>query len=191
MIKKISENVWQFALKKFGSCCYFINEDKKILIDTGSSENREELTKDFEKLKTKFSDVKSVLLTHMHSDHIGNLLLFENATVYASEQEIKDFNYGPSSTTLTYLPVSVIEKIKEKIKSINEFKSKSIEVLETPGHTRGSLCFYMPREKILFSGDTLFEQGVGRTDLPTSSDELEISLKKLKKIKYKILCPGH
>jgi glyoxylase-like metal-dependent hydrolase (beta-lactamase superfamily II) len=191
MIKQISDDVWQFAFRNF-ALCYLINSNKKILIDTSSAENRVELIKDLKTLGLKPLDIKVVLLTHLHADHIGNALLFENAEIYASEQEIADFIASPAGTTMTFLPVSTIAELKAKIKPISGFKSKEIKPIETPGHTRGSLCFYMPREKILFSGDTLFAHGIGRTDLPTSSpSELERSLKKLKKLKYRVLCAGH
>ena len=42
----------------------------------------------------------------------------------------------------------------------------TFQVLHTPGHTPGSVCFYFPKEKVLLSGDTLFQMGYGRTDLP-------------------------
>ena len=53
-----------------------------------------------------------------------------------------------------------------------------MQVLFTPGHTKGSICFYLPDEKKLISGDTLFEASVGRTDFPTgSSRQLVESIK--------------
>jgi hydroxyacylglutathione hydrolase len=68
-----------------------------------------------------------------------------------------------------------------------------LKIIETPGHTRGSICIWYEKEKILFSGDTLFHNNlVGRTDLPTSSPaDLKKSLDKLQSYKYAILCPGH
>jgi glyoxylase-like metal-dependent hydrolase (beta-lactamase superfamily II) len=68
---------------------------------------------------------------------------------------------------------------------------KEIKSIKTPGHTQDSLCFLY--KDILFSGDTIFHnQGRGRTDLPGGDEEqIQKSIKKLKTLKYKILCPGH
>jgi hydroxyacylglutathione hydrolase len=69
-----------------------------------------------------------------------------------------------------------------------------IEVMATPGHTEGSVCYYLPEEKLLFSGDTLFRESYGRTDLPTGSDEeMETSLHKIfASVPEDVrVCPGH
>jgi len=74
-------------------------------------------------------------------------------------------------------------------KNLNQLP-EIIKPIKTPGHTQDSLCFLY--KDLLFSGDTIFFNGMGRTDLPESQPEkMQESLEKLKKIKYKILCPGH
>lgn len=74
--------------------------------------------------------------------------------------------------------------------NINEFPIKDVKVIKTSGHTRDSLSFLY--KDILFSGDTLFHNGIGRTDLVDSQPEKMLeSLEKLRKVEYKILCPGH
>lgn len=74
--------------------------------------------------------------------------------------------------------------------NINQFNENRITIIDTPGHTKDSICFLY--KDILFSGDTLFNNGTGRIDLPESApDKMKESLEKLKKIDYKILCPGH
>lgn len=75
-------------------------------------------------------------------------------------------------------------------KNINNLALILITVIKTPGHTMDSLCFLY--KDILFSGDTLFINGIGRTDFPESNEKLmQESLNKLKKINYTILAPGH
>jgi len=65
-----------------------------------------------------------------------------------------------------------------------------IKVIETPGHTKDSISFLY--KDVLFSGDTVFYQGYGRTDFPESSPrEMNKSLEKIARLNYKILCPGH
>lgn len=188
MIKQIIDNVWQFYYNNSGSNCYLLkSKGKNILIDTSGEENRQELLSDLRKIKVNHKNIDIILLTHLHYDHVGNIELFENAKVYASEREINDFKKQPFETVLNE---NFLSKIK--IQPIENLNLKSLEIIETPGHTRGSLCFYMPKEKILFSGDTLFDDGTGRTDLPTSdAEKMQASLKKLENLDYKILCPGH
>lgn len=68
---------------------------------------------------------------------------------------------------------------------------ETIKPIKTPGHTKDSLCFLY--KDILFSGDTIFhDNGRGRTDLPGGSEnQIQESIKKIKTLKYNILCPGH
>lgn len=207
MIKQIAGKVWQFYYNNLGSNCYLARiEGRNILIDTSGVENREGLVSDLKDADVQPKDIDTVLLTHLHYDHIGNLDLFRNARIYASRQEIEDFRKQPFEAVLNE---NFIEKIVEgrgSTKPTQEFarlgrviiqpaeklKLKSIKTIKVPGHTRGSIAFYMPKEKILFSGDTIFNEGIGRTDLPTSNPEkMQNSLKKIKNLDCKILCPGH
>ncbi len=164
MIKQIKDNVWQFHFKEFGSCVYLVKLPQPILIDTSSREAESELLHDLKYLNIEPEDIEAVILTHNHWDHNGNINIFKNAKMYSSDN------------------------IKELKLNLPYFK-----VIETPGHTRDSICLLY--ESILFSGDTIFDKNqiyVGRTDLPESDEEkMQESLKKLKKIPYQILCPGH
>jgi len=75
-------------------------------------------------------------------------------------------------------------------KNIDNLPLKQFKIFKVPGHSKDSLAFLY--NGILFSGDTLFHNGIGRTDLPESEPEkMEESLNKLKSLDYKILCPGH
>lgn len=75
-------------------------------------------------------------------------------------------------------------------KNIDTLTLIRFRVIKTPGHTKDSLCFLY--KNILFSGDTLFHHGTGRTDLPESEpNKMKESIDKLKKLDYQILAPGH
>lgn len=173
MIRKITENMWGMNFELFGSCVYLIKlNNKNILIDTSTLQNRRELIKDLNSLNLKPEDIDFVFLTHGHFDHVENLDIFKKAEFFGSKKDFENC---------------------EKIKDIRGQPFYEIQLIETSGHTQGSICFYMPKEKILFSGDTLFYNGnIGRTDFPNSSiKDMNDSLEELKKIDYKFLCPGH
>ncbi|MAG10876.1 hypothetical protein CMI44_01005 [Candidatus Pacearchaeota archaeon] len=169
MLQKIKPNIWKFSFKKFGSYVYLIKlKRKNILIDTGSSDNIPELEENIKEAELFTNNIDIVILTHNHWDHTGGVILFPDAQFYASK---KDFG--------------------ENLIDISELNIPEFKIIETPGHSKGSFCILY--DDVLFSGDTIFHRGtIGRTDLPGSSKkEMEKSLKKLSKIKYKILCPGH
>jgi len=131
--------------------------------------------------------VDRVIFTHLHYDHIGNFDLFPRARFYASAEEIALLKKNRAYTIGDPL---LVLKFKVKLNPLRDFLG--LKVVKTPGHTRGSICLYYAKEKVLFSGDTLFFDGFGRVDFPFSDPErMGESLEKLKKIKYKVLAPGH
>lgn len=195
MIQRITKNVLKFSFKEFSSNCYLIN--KKIMIDTGSRQARAELVEDLKKENLKVENIRLILLTHLHWDHIGNIILFPRAKVYASAEEIEDFRKNKMDFLRTQ-DISENFALVSELKNVNFFqinhlKNKNFKIFKVPGHTRGSIAFLY--KNILFSGDTIFDKNgflIGRTDLSTSVPEkMEDSVKKLLNLKYKILCPGH
>ena len=68
----------------------------------------------------------------------------------------------------------------------------SFKVIHTPGHSPGSICLYWTEQKALFTGDVIFHQGVGRTDLPGGSgQELKDSITRISRLEVDYLLPGH
>lgn len=202
MLKKITNNIWKLNLD---SNMYFLEVEQKILIDTGSRMKRE-LLKMFLPKMIALDKIEKVIFTHLHYDHIGNADLFPNAKFFASKQEIIDFKENPELTVLNadILAKSGLQK-KELMPIIN---MNGLKVINTPGHTRGSICLWYEKEKVLFTGDTFFSGNLhnlpaddklcldrlclGRTDLPTSIyTEMKNSIEKLRNLDFKILCPGH
>ncbi|PWI49420.1 hypothetical protein CEE45_01100 [Candidatus Heimdallarchaeota archaeon B3_Heim] len=188
-------------------CNVFIIEAKQesMMIDTGagnalnqrfgaSSPNIETLK---QAIKTK--RVTHIFLTHGHIDHIGGISSLQsevNCTISASYEEARHLTSGNSPyldpiMNSTCSPIKITKKYGEG--DTITVGNHHFQVLETPGHTKGSLSLYEPDKKILISGDTVFPQGsFGRTDLPSgSSSELLNSLKRLSDLEIHVLLPGH
>jgi glyoxylase-like metal-dependent hydrolase (beta-lactamase superfamily II) len=183
MMKKIAPKVWKLNVD---SNVYFLDLKEKLIIDTGPRAYKGVVGGELSKV-VELDKINRVIFTHLHYDHIGNFDLFPKAKFYASQEEIallkKNRAYAIGDPLL-------VLKFKVKLHPLKDFLG--LKVIKTPGHTKGSICLYYPKEKILFSGDTLFFNGFGRIDFPFSDPgKMEESLEKLKKIKYKILAPGH
>ena len=119
----------------------------------------------------RYEKVLGILLTHGHFDHIGavdELAKKYNCPVYLHPGDYEliqddDLNYSKSFNYKIIL--------RSPLTDIMELNDPNIEVLHTPGHSRGSVCIYFKEEKTLFSGDTLFERSIGRTDLYGSNQD--------------------
>ena len=147
---------------------YIVSNDKKecIIVDPGLD------YKDVAKyIKEKYIP-KAILLTHGHLDHIDGILYFMDLPIYINKLE-EEMLYD-SNLSLYYMVgrVSPFNKDNLNIHYVKDGDSinligMNIKVLETKGHTKGSVCYYY--DKYLFSGDTLFRGSCGRCDFPTGS----------------------
>ncbi len=155
--------------------CYILTSgNEAIVIDPGG--DPEEILKEIEGKNLTY-----IILTHYHWDHtLGAPKIKEKtgAKILIHKKE-KDF--------IKFNPDQFLDG-GEEIRIGDEY----LKILHTPGHTQGSICIL--GENFIFTGDTLFEDGFGRTDLPGGSEkDLKESLKKLEKvIKLKMkIYPGH
>ncbi|MGI6071051.1 MAG: MBL fold metallo-hydrolase [Blautia sp.] len=111
----------------------------------------------------------AVLLTHGHYDHIlaANALREKyGLKIYACEEE-RELLENPAANLSGSCSVTADVWLKDQ--EVFQAAGFQVQMLHTPGHTKGSCCYYLEDEKILLSGDTLFCESVGRTDLPTGS----------------------
>lgn len=142
-----------------------------IVIDPGMFDDNERRRFD-EYVEASQLNVRKILLTHLHLDHAASAKYVSEkygAKIYANakdsqlglllSQQAKMFGFE-----LSLPPVVVDIYLSEG--DIIDIEDEHISVIETPGHTQGGLSFYIKESGLVFVGDTLFMQSIGRTDLP-------------------------
>lgn len=151
--------------------CYFLyREGTNRVIFIDPADYGEHI---YKTMKENGFEVAAILLTHGHFDHIwgcSTLRKLSSAPVYAYEGEedlllSSDLNVSENAGRACTVKANTLLKDGETV----TVEDMTFTVLATPGHTKGSCCYYFEEAKILISGDTLFEESVGRTDLPTGS----------------------
>lgn len=177
----------RFEVNPLSENCYVVSDESKecVIIDCGAfyPEEKEAIKRYLAKEDLK---LVHVLNTHLHFDHVwGNQFLLDT---YGLNTE--------ASARDNYLYVNVPEQERMLLgqsfcKNFTAFLGKNLEegseicfgshtfkVIATPGHTPGGICFYCKEENVLFSGDSLFNGSIGRTDLPNGSlNDLVTSLR--------------
>lgn len=151
--------------------CYFLyREDTKecLIIDPGYEADKIEAYVQKQQLH-----VAGILLTHGHFDHItaaDEVRKKFQTKIYASGKE-KELMADPRMNVSVMMGESVSLKADVWLEDGQELEmlGETMRCILTPGHTGGGMCFYFPKACMLFSGDTLFQESVGRTDFPTGS----------------------
>lgn len=191
-IKKLG-NITMVQLSDMDSNIYVIGD---TVIDSGTGFNFTRLYSVIKMLKMSMGDVKRIINTHCHFDHVGGNGYFLKADISAHEDDAEVIEKGDREKSwadffegnLPPRPVKVKLKEGDKI----ETGGMELEVIHTPGHTPGSICLYDRKSKILFSGDTLFSDGIGRSDTPGGNEEdLFKSIEKVMGLEINTLLPGH
>ena len=176
---------------KYGENMYILSEDNKcFVVDPGAQ--ADDIC---EYIKNRNLEIQFILITHGHFDHIfaaEELKNKLNTVIYAPEKE-KDLLEDPEEnyTRKVGNPITLKADYYVKEGDTIEFNDSKISVLETPGHTYGSICYIY--KDVMFSGDMLFKNSIGRYDLPTASfEDIKNSIEKLKLLNNDIkVYPGH
>ena len=173
-----------FHLGAYGTNCFLAYDENSIayFFDFGGRN----LKQVYEYIEEHKLNLKYIILTHGHGDHIEGLndlaSHYPKAKVYIGEED-KDFLYN-SELSLSAAIFGEVFKFKGELITVKEGDIiGDFKVIDTPGHTIGSKSFYDEKDKILMSGDTLFRRSYGRYDLPTGNlNMLCNSLQKLSKL---------
>ena len=164
-------NISQVNVGMIRTNCFIVYGDSReaIIIDPGDDAH-----KIYAKVEELNVQPKAILLTHGHFDHImavDKVRQKYNIDVYAGNLEkalLADERLNGSGE---YRRDCVVTQYKELVDGqVTQLAGITIKVISTPGHTAGSVCYLVDSAKVLFSGDTLFRESVGRTDLATGNE---------------------
>jgi glyoxylase-like metal-dependent hydrolase (beta-lactamase superfamily II) len=193
---KIAENLFAFLWQDAGSNnanTFLIRGAKNILIDPGHFHLFGYVRERLSELSLAVEDVDLIVVTHAHPDHVEGIQAFSSSstliTLHPAELRfIKEMapQYGAGTGIADFQPSFLLQEGELRVDDM------IFQVLHTPGHSPGSICFYWGEKKALFSGDVIFQQGLGRTDLPGGNgDQMKESIRRLSQLDVEILLPGH
>jgi len=185
--------------RDYDSNIYVVVGKIPTVIDTGTGFHTRMILETIQKI-VKPNQIQQILLTHEHFDHVGGVRDIlqaskEKAKIFAHTDIVSKLKEGRSmfaemlGGTMPKLKVDVPLFGGEQL----TIGDQSFEVLVTPGHSIGSLCFYNKKREILFSGDTIFaDGGFGRYDFPGGDFNMLLnSIEHLSVLDVTSLYPGH
>ncbi len=201
----LTGNIYWYPWEGYGNNCntYLLAGEKNVLVDPGHlrNESRESCMDALErKVKAdgfSFEDIHLIICTHGHPDH------YESASFLREKSGARIAIHKDEEPMLQAMAGIYRERQGDNAPDLNpdifldegdlEVGDLAIKVIHTPGHSPGSVCFYLPNENALISGDTVFRSSIGRTDLPGGDMEaMRESVDKLSLLdNVQLLLPGH
>jgi glyoxylase-like metal-dependent hydrolase (beta-lactamase superfamily II) len=169
-----------------------IRGEKNILVDPGYDYFFGNVLRGLSELSLKIQDIDFIFITHGHPDHIEALSRFKDTFAMAIVSEVEmEFlkatdHYGDFAGYMDLEPEIFAH---EGCFNAGEME---FQIVSAPGHSPGSLCLYWIDKNTLFTGDVVFDSGVGRTDLPGGNGQrLKESIQRISRFPADYLLPGH
>ncbi len=172
---------------------YLIRGSKNILIDPGHHHLFSHVLDNLALLSMGVEDIDLVIITHGHPDHLEAARRFfgTKALIAMSETEFHFIrqvapHYGQALGGADFEPHILLREGNLETDSVK------FEVILAPGHSPGSICLHWHEKKAVFTGDVVFNGGIGRTDLPGGDGEqLKDSIRRLAQLELEYVLPGH
>ena len=195
---KLTDNLHAFIWQSptTNNCnAYFIDGPRRILIDPGHRALFEHVQRGLEQLGLGIHDIDLIICTHAHPDHLEAVPLFKDTPTLFTLHEAEwqwVATIGKQMSAAFGIDIDDFRPdffLKDGTLALGDLE---LEIIHTPGHSPGSVTLYWPQQKSLFTGDLVFKEGVGRTDLPGGDGfKLKESIKGLTNLDVEWLLAGH
>ena len=193
----ITDNLHAFIWESYtvNNCnTYLIDGPTPILVDPGHANLLDHVRQSMANVNMALDDLGVILCTHAHPDHIEAVEKHKPSqalfAIHPTDWQLV-LSMEPQLLAMGLHLENVIPDffITEGTLDIG---GTNLQVFHTPGHSPGSVCFYWPRHKALFTGDLIFKEGLGRTDLPGGdSAQLKKSISRMAELDLEWILPGH
>lgn len=211
-IKKIIENVYQVSTGMVN--CYVIDDDGLTLVDTGFPDSENKIFSDLAKIGKKPSDIKQIILTHLHPDHAGsagNIQKLLHVPVYAHTIDAELIRKGiclrqPMTRSPGIFPWLIFNLYMrhnkpdiDPVDPVIDLQHDELlpllsgaRVVFTPGHSAGHISLLLEKEKLLIAGDICGNTGGFHFSILNENPGLaKLTLKEITKYDFNIACFGH
>ena len=194
---KLTNNLYFYPEKGMLDCnTYVIRGTPGIVIDPGSPQFLPALIQDLHRDGISPEEIGIITNTHLHGDHCWADEAFKEfsearVTIHPVQKEFYDVTVVETAKFFGLQPLHFKE---DACLDGNRLKAGDMEfeIIPSPGHSPDSICFYCPGDKVLISGDVIFDQNTGRVDLPGgSAAQLIDSIEELSRLEIEYLLPGH
>ena len=194
VFKNLHAFIWQ-SMTANNCNAYLIDGPTRVLIDPGHSRLFDHVEQGLDQLDLSIGDIDLIICTHAHPDHIEAVQLFKDIptrfTLHKDEWQWAA-TIGKQMSAAFGIDMDALLPdffLKEGSLSIDDLE---LNIFHTPGHSPGSITLYWPSQKALFTGDLIFKEGLGRTDLPGGNgSKLKESIRRLTNLDVECLLPGH